>query len=168
MGDCEKLRVVFGILTACENLKQIVQQFAAIDDDAFSPAQALLLGQTPELEGQLAVLRHASDREIDVPWPLAVVREPQGDPSGPYEGQTTENGLSEAIRNRILRFDEWMEPALAADLNRRLEEGACLLIVPVANESVERSVCRALLRFAADRVQTHDLPATTGSALGED
>lgn len=164
MGDCAKLRVVFGVLTACENLRQIVEQFAAIEDDAFSPAQALLLGQTPELEGQLAVLRHASNRESDMPWPLAVVREPHGNASGTYEGQTVENGLSEAIRNRILCFDEWMEPALAADLNRRLEEGACLLIVPVANEAVERSVCRTLLRFAADRVQTHDLPATTGFA----
>lgn len=168
MGDCAKLRVVFGILTACENLRQIVEQFAAIEDDAFSPAQALLLGQTPELEGQLAVLRHASSREADVPWPLAVVREAHGESSGPYEDQPLENGLSEAMRNRILSFDEWMEPALAADLNCRLEEGACLLIVPVANEAVERSVCRALLRFAADRVQTHDLPATTGFTVDQD
>ncbi len=168
MGDGAKLRIVFGILTACENLRQIVEKFAAIEDDDFSPAQALLLGQTPELEGQLAVLRHASDREIDVPWPSAVVREPHGDSSGTYEDQPVEHGLSQAIRNRILSFDEWMEPVLAADLNRRLEEGACLLIVPVANEAVERSVCRALLRFAADRVQTHDLPATTDFAVDQD
>lgn len=162
MGDCVKLRVVFGILTACENLRQIVEQFAAIDDDNFSPAQALLLGRSAELAEQLAVLRHASDRKIDVPWPLAVVRGPHGDTWDAYDEGFAESALSEAVRHRILRFDEWMEPALAVDLNRRLEEGACLLIIPVANEAVERSVCRALLRFAADRVQTHDLPATTG------
>lgn len=162
MGDCVKLRVVFGVLTACENLKQIVEQFVAIDDDDFSPAQALLLGRSSELAGQLAVLRQAPDSKIDGPWPLAVVRGPHGDTWESYAEGFAESPLSEAVQHRILRFDEWMEPALAADLNRRLEEGACLLIVPVANEAVERSVCRALLRFAADRVQTHDLPVTTG------
>lgn len=162
MGDCVKLRVVFGVLTACENLKQIVEQFAAVDDDDFSPAQALLLGRSSELAGQLAVLRHASDSKNDAPWPLAVVRGPNGDTWESHDEGFSESALSDTVRHRILRFDEWMDAALAADLNRRLEEGACLLIIPVANEAVERSVCRSLLRLAADRVQTHDLPATTG------
>ena len=61
-----------------------------------------------------------------------------------------------------------LKPILAADLDRQLEEGACLLIIPVANEAVERSVCRTLLRFAADRVQAHDLPLTTDFGADRD
>lgn len=146
--------MAIGVIIDAASLKKIVAAFEELADIGFSPADAVLLCRPQAIDGQCSKDQAKAQGNEMIHWPRVVVRGSHGD-EWPKAGRD-DAPLAELFR--IVQFDEWMEPVLASDLSRQLCDGACLLFVPVPNENLERDVCSALLRYAADRVQVHDLP----------
>lgn len=59
----------------------------------------------------------------------------------------------------IRRFEDWITAGLARNLRRHLARGDLVLFVPVDNDAQEQAISKALLRYSADYVQIHDVPA---------
>lgn len=150
-----KLRVALGVVVDAASLEKIIQAFEELANLGFSPADAVLLCSQQAMDGQCSKGQAEGYGNGLVHWPRVIVRGSHGD-EWPNAGR---DDAPPAELLRIVQFDDWMEPVLASDLSRQLRDGACLLFVPVKNEILERNVCRALLRYAADRVQVHDLPS---------
>lgn len=154
MEEDRRLRVALGVIAEGESFRHIVEAFEALTDLDFSPAHAVLLGHALAV----ADLQRAAAVDGEDRWPQIVIRGPNGDEWMERRPPESQDMLDRSELKRIVQFDQWMEPVLAADLMRQLESGACLLFAPVLDEELEREVCRALLKFAADRVQAHDVP----------
>ena len=156
MDEGRRRRVALGIVDEWESLKRILKAFGELDLRGFDASDALLLGLPKALGGELSEkLLAAEDRNAGM-LPRVVIQDPESSTDNIDHGGG-EDRLDGLSASRLSQFEDWLKPDLAADLRRQIDDGACLLIVPVENEAIERGVCRALLRFAADRVQAHDL-----------
>ena len=156
VDEGRRRRVALGIVDEWESLKQILFAFDELDRGEFDVSDAILVGLPDALGGDLATKLTAEAGLDGESLPRVFIQDPATGPSD--RGQHTVHGGNDGgSEGRLSHFEDWLSPDLAADLRRQLDAGACLLIVPVASEEIERGVCRALLRFAADRVQAHDL-----------
>jgi len=64
---------------------------------------------------------------------------------------------TDLLMDSIAHFERWIEPRLASELNVHIRNGACLIFAIVSNAVEEMEAYRTLIRYAADKVQLHDV-----------
>jgi hypothetical protein len=159
----EKPRVAIGVFRDIGRLRAAVGSLVA---EHSGDGDILILSEAGALDGRLdePFLPPAGNRTGSTPaaknvqWITRTVAGPdRGTISTGFDGQR-----SQLTSGQLLRFETWLAPRFATDLDSHLKAGACLLFCPACNAGQEKLVTGILLRHAAGGVQLHDIGSPTG------
>lgn len=154
MIESRKLRVAVGAIDDFDKLQETIGELTT---SGAAPSEAVVLTIPGNLCERLLRTSGPADAGKGRDWPPILVRSNSGDTViEPKPGKYDGTGATVLV-DLIAKFEDWIEPRLARNLNRLLANGACLLFVQIASAETELAISNALLSHSLDLVQFHDV-----------
>ena len=154
MIESRKLRVAVGAIDDFDQLQDTIGELAALG--AVS-SDAVVLTIPGNLCERLLNTSDPADDGEGRDWPTILVRSKGGNSLVEPPSAEQDGAGSTVLVDLSAKFEDWIEPRLARNLNNQLANGACLLFVQIASAETELAISNALLSHSLDLVQFHDV-----------
>ncbi len=147
VNEQNRRRVAIGAFDRFANLEQALGEITTLGVPC---SRLVLLAAADALDGQVHNHRIGvasySESVLAVVDGGSCADEPAADASPPLSDE----------QQRMVSFDTWVGPRIAAGLRQLMTGGACLLFAMVGPLGEEVDVARVLLKYAVGQVQVHD------------
>jgi hypothetical protein len=153
MASTSKVRLVVGLFGTAQGLAAALPALRA---QGLLPVRINVIAKPDAFQGTLDGWWQRGELHANwmvcqpdggaVPWTIA-----------PAGGDGTAPGMAVNDARALLGVHHWALRRQAGRLHRCLEQGGALLLVEPDTEAEERAACTALLRYASEGVQTHEI-----------